>query len=469
MRRIRVAEPEPAADELQRSLNALHSIGQQAARLEQMATTVSSNSASRTNLFESSQYQPAWGEADLPASAWGEDADAYRGHIEARAGARSPTPDHMRGRVTYDDDDDDDDDDDEEEEEADYHEPMPADDAMQAEARQLAHEQLDELFAEDEFNLPLLLWLMAGLSQEASPAERAKGAEAAEHLLGALSLANGPEALPGADELEEEEELDMERLPLAMVQHMCLRKGMDASGSRQQLIDRLEQRELQERFEEMGHPRAVAPPQPPPAAATAADWQQRAAAAAAAAAAAGAAGAATTASTISAAPAALSFALTEAPLVVALSFSGLRLNVSDAAAEAAAGSRAVAAAKATLAAEVTRAANAVVHADGNTNTHTQHRQAERKARKASKVQRKAEREAAQAGNGTTAASAASNDADTGGGDVSTDWRDAYDAMMTVIAWNVNFDPRVAVTAPVSRTFESSFDFIFFDWDMYFLR
>jgi hypothetical protein len=290
MRRIRVAEPEPAADELQRSLNALHSIGQQAARLEQMATTVSSNSASRTNLFESSQYQPAWGEADLPASAWGEDADAYRGHIEARAGARSPTPDHMRGRVTYDDDDDDDDDEEEEEEEADYHEPMPADDAMQAEARQLAHEQLDELFAEDEFNLPLLLWLMAGLSQEASPAERAKGAEAAEHLLGALSLANGPEALPGADELEEEEEeLDMERLPLAMVQHMCLRKGMDASGSRQQLIDRLEQRELQERFEEMGHPRAVAPPQPPPAAATAADWQQRAAAAAAAAAAAGAA------------------------------------------------------------------------------------------------------------------------------------------------------------------------------------
>eukprot|EP00964_Phaeocystis_antarctica_P090704 scaffold58068_cov33-Phaeocystis_antarctica.AAC.3 len=75
MRRIRVAEPDPEEDELQRSLSALHSIGQQAARLEQMATTVSSNSASRTNLFESSQYQPA--------SAWGEDADAYRGHIEA--------------------------------------------------------------------------------------------------------------------------------------------------------------------------------------------------------------------------------------------------------------------------------------------------------------------------------------------------------------------------------------------------
>eukprot|EP00040_Diaphanoeca_grandis_P024748 m.136415 g.136415 ORF g.136415 m.136415 type:complete len:891 (+) comp29849_c1_seq1:147-2819(+) len=54
-------------------------------------------------------------------------------------------------------------------------------------------------------------------------------------------------------------------------------------------------------------------------------------------------------------------------------------------------------------------------------------------------------------------------AKTVGGDV-----DAYDAMMTAIAWNVNFDPRVAITAPVSRTFESGFDFIFFDWDMYFL-
>jgi hypothetical protein len=39
---------------------------------------------------------------------------------------------------------------------------------------------------------------------------------------------------------------------------------------------------------------------------------------------------------------------------------------------------------------------------------------------------------------------------------------------TAIAWNVNFDPRVAVTCPVSRTFEASFDFIFFDWDMFFL-
>jgi len=39
--------------------------------------------------------------------------------------------------------------------------------------------------------------------------------------------------------------------------------------------------------------------------------------------------------------------------------------------------------------------------------------------------------------------------------------DVVDAMTTAIAWNVNFDPRVAVTAPVSRTFESGFDFIFF--------
>ena len=167
MRRIRVAEPEPEEDELQRSLSALHSIGQQAARLEQMATTVSSNSASRTNLFESSQYQPA--------SAWGEDADAYRGHIEARAGARSPTPDHMGRRAPYDDDDDYDEEEEEEEEAADYHEPVPVDAAMQTEARQLAHEQLDELFAEDEFNLPLLLWLMAGLSQEARPARASQG------------------------------------------------------------------------------------------------------------------------------------------------------------------------------------------------------------------------------------------------------------------------------------------------------
>ena len=226
MRRIRVPEPEPAEeDELQRTLNALHSIGQQAARLEQMATTVSSNSASRAK-----SSQPEWESAQVSASAWGEDADAHRGHIEARDGARSPTPDHMRRRALYDEAGSDDDD---EEEGGDYDE-LPADDGMQAEARQLAHEQLDELFAEDEFNLPLLLWLMAGLSQEASAAERAKGAEAAEHLLGTLGLADGPEALPRADELEEEEEeLDMERLPLAMVQHMCLRKGMDASGSRQ--------------------------------------------------------------------------------------------------------------------------------------------------------------------------------------------------------------------------------------------
>eukprot|EP00051_Salpingoeca_urceolata_P013522 m.169852 g.169852 ORF g.169852 m.169852 type:complete len:934 (+) comp17815_c0_seq5:96-2897(+) len=46
--------------------------------------------------------------------------------------------------------------------------------------------------------------------------------------------------------------------------------------------------------------------------------------------------------------------------------------------------------------------------------------------------------------------------------------DAYDAIMTSIAWNVNFDPRVSVTVPVSRTFEGNFDFLFFDWDCYFL-
>ena len=39
--------------------------------------------------------------------------------------------------------------------------------------------------------------------------------------------------------------------------------------------------------------------------------------------------------------------------------------------------------------------------------------------------------------------------------------EAYEAMATVIAWNVNYDPRVAVTCPVSRTFEPQFDFIFF--------
>ena len=197
-RRIRVAEPEPAEDELRRSLSALHAIGQQAARLEQIATTVHSHAV---------RYQPT--------SAWGEDADAYRGLIEARDGARSPTPDHMHRSAPSQlemaaDDYDDYEDEDEEDGEADYHEAMHAEDSVQAEARQLAHEQLDELFAEDEFNLPLLLWLMAGLSQEASLAERAKGVEAAEHLLRHL---DGPEALPGADELEaEEEELDMERL-----------------------------------------------------------------------------------------------------------------------------------------------------------------------------------------------------------------------------------------------------------------
>jgi hypothetical protein len=32
-------------------------------------------------------------------------------------------------------------------------------------------------------------------------------------------------------------------------------------------------------------------------------------------------------------------------------------------------------------------------------------------------------------------------------------------MSTAIAWNVNYDPRVAVTVPVSRTFEEGFDFL----------
>lgn len=52
----------------------------------------------------------------------------------------------------------------------------------------------------------------------------------------------------------------------------------------------------------------------------------------------------------------------------------------------------------------------------------------------------------------------------GGGELT----EVYDAMATAIAWNVNFDPRVSVTCPVSRTFEAAFDFIFFDWDMFFL-
>ena len=57
---------------------------------------------------------------------------------------------------------------------------------------------------------------------------------------------------------------------------------------------------------------------------------------------------------------------------------------------------------------------------------------------------------------------------TAGGKAAGGLTEAYEAMATVIAWNVNWDPRVAVTAPVSRTFEAAFDFIFFDWDMYFL-
>ena len=52
-----------------------------------------------------------------------------------------------------------------------------------------------------------------------------------------------------------------------------------------------------------------------------------------------------------------------------------------------------------------------------------------------------------------------------GGRLSGGLSEAYDAMATVIAWNVNYDPRVSVTCPVSRTFEPNYDFIFFDWDM----
>ena len=46
--------------------------------------------------------------------------------------------------------------------------------------------------------------------------------------------------------------------------------------------------------------------------------------------------------------------------------------------------------------------------------------------------------------------------------------EAFEAMHTAMAWNVNWEPRVSVTVPVSRTFEASFSFILFDWDMFFL-
>lgn len=46
--------------------------------------------------------------------------------------------------------------------------------------------------------------------------------------------------------------------------------------------------------------------------------------------------------------------------------------------------------------------------------------------------------------------------------------EAYDAILTSIAWNVNFDPRISVIAPVSRTFEGGNDILLFDWDIYFL-
>lgn len=45
--------------------------------------------------------------------------------------------------------------------------------------------------------------------------------------------------------------------------------------------------------------------------------------------------------------------------------------------------------------------------------------------------------------------------------LSGNMQEAADAIVTAIAWNVNFEPRVGVTCPVSRTFEGGFDFIFF--------
>jgi hypothetical protein len=43
--------------------------------------------------------------------------------------------------------------------------------------------------------------------------------------------------------------------------------------------------------------------------------------------------------------------------------------------------------------------------------------------------------------------------------------EAMDALATSVSWNVVFDPRVSVTVPVSKTFEPTYDFLFFDWDM----
>ena len=45
--------------------------------------------------------------------------------------------------------------------------------------------------------------------------------------------------------------------------------------------------------------------------------------------------------------------------------------------------------------------------------------------------------------------------------------DAVDAMLSVLGWSATFDPRVSVTLPVSRSFETDFDFVLFDWDGYF--
>jgi len=46
--------------------------------------------------------------------------------------------------------------------------------------------------------------------------------------------------------------------------------------------------------------------------------------------------------------------------------------------------------------------------------------------------------------------------------------EAYDAILTSIAWNVNFDPRISVITPVSRTFQPGEEILLFDWDIYFL-
>ena len=194
-RRIRLADQDvrrlDQEDELRRSLKALHSIGQHAVELERAATIVVQAHAMggyQTAVHRGLEYGDA----------------AYRRQIEERAAARpsSPTPDHMRrvqGELDY-------------EGEA---EGQMVESTMHAEARRLAHEQLDELFEEDETKLPLLLWLMAGLSQEASGSERSKGAEAAGLLL--RQYLGGPElgTLVQADESDDGQD-PMAQLPIEM-------------------------------------------------------------------------------------------------------------------------------------------------------------------------------------------------------------------------------------------------------------